>query len=138
MEALGELFVPGGLRGWYCCAGSDCVLYPRLETIQLGDNSAECAVYIVLLVSERGEFATLVPRQQRNSWKERGKRGVGLDGMNVERFLTNKKHLRTKQPVNLCLWNHDQTHCDYHKTQPFKVLLIQSVVKEKCCCGNVY
>ena len=27
-----------------------------METVQLGDNSAECSVYIVLLVSERGAF----------------------------------------------------------------------------------
>ena len=59
VETLGKLFVPGGLWGWYCCAGSDCVLHTRLETIQLGDNSAECAVYIVLLVSERRAFTTL-------------------------------------------------------------------------------
>lgn len=87
-----------------------------METIQLGDNSAECAVYIVLLVSEHEAFTTLVPTRQPILWKEREKRGAGLDEIKAEWFLTNEKHLMTKQPVDLCLWNHDQIHCDYHKT----------------------
>ena len=52
MAALGELFIPSGVRGWHCFAGIDCVLNPGLESIQLGDHSSQFAFHIVLLVSE--------------------------------------------------------------------------------------
>ena len=38
VETLGKLFVPGGLRGWHCCASFDCVIHSWLETFQFGHN----------------------------------------------------------------------------------------------------